>query len=155
MRSLTLALIVLTLPVGLAAADDYQLQSLRIEHPFARATPPGARVAGVFLTIENTGRQPDRLLRVSSPVAGVAELHEMKMDAGMMKMRAVQSLEVKPGESLVLKPGGYHVMLTELKQPLKTGDSFPLTLTFDKAGTVEVSVSVEDIGASSGAGRKP
>ena len=95
MRSLTLALIVLTLPVGLAAADDYQLQSLRIEHPFARATPPGARAAGVFLTIKNTGRQPDRLLRVSSPVADVAELHEMKMEAGMMKMRAVQSLALR------------------------------------------------------------
>lgn len=129
------------------AAHDYEFHSLRIDHPFSRATPPGARSGGVFLTIENIGAAPDRLLSVSSPVAGVVELHEMRLDAGVMRMRSIPAMEVKPGEKLELKPGGYHVMLTELKQPLKVGDRFPLFLGFEKAGSVEVSVCVEDMAA--------
>jgi len=136
---------------GAASAHDYALKSLRIDHPFARATPPGAKSGGVFVTVENTGSQSDRLLSVSSPVAGVAELHEMSVDAGVMRMRFVSALEVRPGATLELKPGGYHVMLSELKQPLKVGDKFPLTLKFQNAGAVEVSVWVEEMGAGAGA----
>jgi copper(I)-binding protein len=140
---------------GAASAHDYALKSLRIDHPFARATPPGAKAGGVFVTVENTGTRPDRLLSVSTPMAGVAELHEMSIDAGVMRMRGVAALEVRPGEKLQLKPGGYHVMLSELRQPLKVGDRFPLTLTFQNAGTVEVSVWVEAMsaGASTAHGR--
>jgi copper(I)-binding protein len=134
-----------------ASAHDYALKSLKIDHPFARATPPGARVAGVFVAVENTGTQSDRLLSVSTPMAGVAELHEMWVDAGVMRMRDVAALEVRPGEKVQLKPGGYHVMLSELKQPLKVGDKFPLTLKFQNAGAVEVSVWVEEMGAGVGA----
>ncbi len=136
---------------GAASAHDYALKSLRIDHPFARATPPGAKAGGVFVTVENTGSQPDRLLSVSTPMAGVAELHEMSVDAGVMRMRDVAALEVRPGEKLQLKPGGYHVMLSELRQPLKVGDKFPLTLKFQNAGAVEVSVWVEEMGAGAGA----
>ena len=128
-------------------AHDYALSSLKIDHPFARATPPGARTGGVFVTIENTGRRIDRLISASTPVAGVAELHEMSVDAGMMRMRGVAAMDVKPGETLQLKPGGYHVMLGDLKQPLKAGEKFPMTLTFQNAGAVEVSVRVEEMGA--------
>ncbi len=85
-------------------------------------------------------------------MAGVAELHEMRVDAGVMRMRDVAALEVRPGEKVQLKPGGYHVMLTELKQPLKVGDKFPLTLTFQNAGAVEVSVWVEEMGAGAAHG---
>jgi copper(I)-binding protein len=130
-----------------ASAHDYVLESLKIDHPFARATPPGAKTGGVFVSVENTGGQSDRLLSVSTPMAGVAELHQMSVDAGVMRMRGVAALEVRPGETLQLKPGGYHVMLSELRQPLKVGDRFPMTLKFQNAGTVEVSVWVEAMGA--------
>lgn len=128
-----------------AWAHDYQLRTLRIDHPFARATPPGARSGGVFLSVENKGDRADRLLTVSTPVAGTAELHQMVMDAGVMRMRAVAGLDVKPGDRLVLKPGAYHVMLTELKRPLQAGETFPLTLGFEKAGSIEVKVEVESM----------
>jgi copper(I)-binding protein len=129
------------------SAHEYRLRSLHIDHPFARATPPGARSGGVFLSVENNGDRADRLLGVSTPVAGTAELHQMVMDAGVMRMRSVTGLDVKPGGRLVLQPGGYHVMLADLKRPLQAGDSFPLTLVFEKAGSIEVSVVVENMGA--------
>ena len=128
-------------------AHEYRLRSLHIDHPFARATPPGARSGGVFLSVENNGDRADRLLSVSTPVAGTAELHQMVMDAGVMRMRAVAGVDVKPGDRLVLQPGGYHVMLADLKRPLQAGDSFPLMLVFEKAGSIEVSVVVENMGA--------
>jgi copper(I)-binding protein len=147
MKMLFAALLACALGASAAAAHEYALKSLKIDHPFARATPPGARTGGVFVTLENTGDRADRLMSVSSPVAGVAEIHEMRLDAGVMKMRDVGTLEVKAGETVRLKPGGYHVMLSELKQPLKVGDRFPLTLKFENAGAVEVSVWVEEMGA--------
>ena len=128
-----------------ALAHEYQLRTLRIDHPFARATPPGARAGGVFLSVENTGDRTDRLLTVSTPVAGTAELHQMVMDAGVMRMRAVEGLDVKPGDRLVLKPGAYHVMLTDLKRPLHAGETVPMTLGFEKAGTIKVDVEVESM----------
>jgi copper(I)-binding protein len=130
-----------------ADAHDYRLKSLRIDHPFARATPPGATSGGVFLTVENTGIVPDRLLGVSSPVARAVELHDMTLRDGVMQMRAVSTVEVKPGDKLELKPGGYHAMLSDLTKPLKAGDRFPVTLTFQHAGAIEVSVRVEPMGA--------
>ena len=133
---------------GAAHAHDYRFHSLKIDHPFARATPPGARSGGVFFTVENNGAAPDRLLSVSSPIAGIAELHEMRLDGGVMRMRTIPAMEVKSGDKLELKPGGYHAMLTDLKQPLKIGDRFPLVLGFEKAGSVEVSVWVEDMAAA-------
>lgn len=152
MRILAALLLACAFGSGATSADDYALRSLRIDHPFARATPPGAKVAGVFVTIENTGSQSDRLLSVATPMAAVAELHEMSVDAGVMRMRGVAALDVRPGEKLQLKPGGYHVMLSELKQPLKVGDKFPLTLRFQNAGAIEVSVWVEEMGASAAHG---
>jgi len=148
MKILAALLFACALPSGAASAHEYALKSLKIDHPFARATPPGARTGGVFVTVENAGSQSDRLISVSSPVAGVAELHEMSVDAGVMRMRGVAALEVKPGETLQLRPGGYHVMLRELRQPLKVGDKFPMTLKFQNAGAVEVSVWVEEMGAA-------
>jgi copper(I)-binding protein len=131
---------------GIASAHDYQLRMLRIDHPFARATPGGARNGGVYLSVENRGDQADRLVGVSTPVAH-AELHQMSMDGGVMRMRVVDGVEVKPGGRLTLQPGGYHVMLMDLKRPLQAGDSFPLTLGFEKAGSIEVSVVVEGMAA--------
>jgi len=129
------------------AAEEYRLQSLRIAHAFARATPPGAMSGGVYLTIENQGAASATLLSASSPIAGAVELHQMTMDGGVMSMRAVRTIEVPPGGKLELKPGGYHLMLLDLKQPLKQGEKFPLNLTFENLGTVEVAVEVEGMGA--------
>jgi copper(I)-binding protein len=136
-------------------AHDYVLKSLRIDQPFARATPPGAKTGGVFFTVENRGEIGDTLIRASSPIAGAVELHQMAVEAGVMKMRAIPAVEVKPGGKLELKPGGYHLMLFDLRQPLQKGDKFPLTLTFARAGTLEVSVVVEDMAMPIGATRKP
>jgi copper(I)-binding protein len=147
-RSIAFALLAATLCCGAALAHDYQVRSLQISNPFARATPPGAKVAGAFMTIKNQGPDADRLVSASSPVAGLVEIHEMAMDGGMMTMRAIKGIDVKPGTTIELKPGGYHVMLEDLKQPLKQGDRIPLVLTFERSGTVEVMVHVEAMGAA-------
>jgi copper(I)-binding protein len=146
-RILAIAAVAAIAVAGSAWAHDYQLRALHIDHPFARATPPGARSGGVFLSVENKGTQVDRLMRVSTPAAGTAELHQMVLDAGVMRMRAVAGVDVKPGDRLVLQPGGYHVMLADLKRPLQAGDHFPLTLGFEKAGSIEVNVEVESMAA--------
>ena len=149
----TLALAAIAAAYAAAApAHDYQLRALRIDHPFARATPPGARSGGVYLTVENNGKETDRLLSVSSPVAGDVGLHRMVMDAGVMRMRTVAGVDIKPGGQLVLGPGGYHVMLGDLKHPLRAGDHFPLTLAFENAGSIEVQVLVESMTADVGHG---
>ena len=140
--------IALGLLSGASIAHEYQLKSLGIEHPFTRATPPGAKSGGAFFVVANAGATPDRLIGVASPVAGSAEMHQMAVEAGVMKMRAVRALEVPPGGKLELKPGGYHVMLLDLKQPLKVGDKVPLKLTFQNAGSIDVSVDVEAMGST-------
>jgi copper(I)-binding protein len=151
MKMLAALLIACVFGLGAASAHDYALRSLKIDHPFARATPPGAKVAGVFVTLENTGSKSDRLLSASTPIAGITELHQMSVEGGVMRMRGVAALVVRPGEKLQLKPSGYHVMLSELRQPLKVGDRFPLTLKFQNAGAIEVSVWVEEMGANAAA----
>ena len=148
MSTLKLVLLAAAFVCGTAVAHDFQLKSLVVSNPFSRATPPGAKIAGAFMSIENRGKEADRLVGVTSPVAGLVEIHEMAMDGAVMKMRAVSGIELKPGATLALKPGGYHMMLEDLKAPLKEGDEIPLRLTFEKAGTIDVSVKVEAMGAS-------
>jgi copper(I)-binding protein len=128
---------------GGATAHDYTLQNLRIDHPFARATPPGAQSGGVYLTIENRGTSKDRLVRVTSPAAASVELHSMTMDGNVMRMRAIAGLDIAPGATVALGSAGYHVMLVGLVRPLVVGDRIPVTLTFEKAGAVEVTAFVE------------
>lgn len=133
------------------AAHDYMLGSLKIAHPWSRATPGGAKVAGGFMTITNTGKEPDRLIGGSAVPAGIFEVHEMRMEGNVMKMRALEKgLEIKAGQTVELKPGGYHVMFMDLKSPLKEGESIKGTLIFEKAGTIEVEYKIENRGASSG-----
>jgi copper(I)-binding protein len=137
--------------VALASAPAFAAdarKSLDIREPYARATPPGSKSTAVFMTIENKGAVADRLVSAASPVAGIVEIHEMKIDGGMMQMREVKDIEVKPGTTVELKPGGYHIMLMDLKQPLKQGDSLPVTLRFEKAGALEIKASVEAMGAT-------
>lgn len=137
------AIAVVALSSGSALAHDYALRALRIEHPYARPTPPGARTGGAYFTIRNAGREGDRLLRVSSPVATSVELHAMTMDGNLMKMRAVPSLDIPAGATVTLGAGGHHVMLVGLEHALSVGSAVPLTLTFEKAGSIDVSAPVE------------
>jgi periplasmic copper chaperone A len=147
-RSIALVMLVAVFVSDTAIADDFQVKSLRVSNPFVRATPPGARVAGAFMTIRNQGTEADRLLSASSPVAGLVEIHEMAVEGGMMKMRAVKGIDLRPGATVELQPGGYHVMLEELKRPLKQGEQVPVQLTFEKAGVIEIKVQVEAMGAA-------
>jgi len=139
-----------SLSCGIAMAEDYRVGTIEIGNPWTRATPKGSAVAGAYMTISNKGTVADRLLGGSSPVAGQFEVHSMTMEQGVAKMRpVVGGLELKPGETLELKPGGFHVMLTGLKQPLEKGQRIKGTLEFEKAGKIEIEYSVEALGASS------
>ena len=153
MSRLILAGAVAAILMSPALAKDYTAGSLKIEQPWARATPKGAPVGGGYLTITNTGTAPDRLLGGSVSVSSGFEIHEMAMDNGVMKMRMLsQGLEIKPGETVTMKPGGYHLMFTGLKDQLKQGGSFPGTLQFEKAGKVEVEFGVQGMAATSAGG---
>jgi len=144
------AVLLLATPLS---AHDYKIGDLKIDHPWTRATPGGAKVAGGFMTITNTGSQPDRLIGGSAVAAGIFEVHEMKMEGNVMRMRALdKGLEIKPGQTVELKPGGFHVMFMDLKTPLKEGESIKGTLIFEKAGTIEVEYKVEARGSSGGHG---
>lgn len=136
-----------------AAAEEFKAGSLRIEQPWSRATPSGAKVAGGYMSITNTGTEPDRLVGGTLPRAGRFEVHEMKIENGVMIMRPLaQGLEIKPGATVTLAPGGYHVMFMDLKEPLKQGETLDGELRFEKAGAVAVRYTVQAIGASAGAG---
>lgn len=128
-----------------AWAQDVTQGDLKIVRPWARETARMARAGGAFMTIENTGGTPDRLLKAVSPVAARTEVHTVIQDGDVMRMREVPALDLAPKSKVELKPGGYHVMLMDLKAPLKAGDRFPLTLTFEKAGTITVEITVEKL----------
>jgi hypothetical protein len=115
---------------------------LKIEGAWARASAGLARNGAAYMTIHNEGPVADRLIAASSPIAGTIELHAHLKDGDVMRMRPVVAVEIAPGEPAVLQPGGLHMMMLDLKAPLKDGESFPLTLTFEKAGKVTVSVDV-------------
>ena len=146
----TLSAVVLAAPVR---ADEVKAGDLVISQAWSRATPSGAKVAGGYLTIENKGTAPDKLLSVSAEIAGKADLHEMTTENGVMKMRPLdKGLVIEPGKTVKFAPGGYHLMLQELKAPLKQGDKVPVTLEFEKAGKVAVSLDVQGVGAQAPGG---
>jgi copper(I)-binding protein len=134
-----------------AAAAMAQNGDVVITNAWARATPNGAQAAAAYVTVESA--DDDRLTGVSTPAAQKAELHSMTMDNGVMKMRQVDAVDLPAGKPVTLKPGGYHIMLSGLAKPLKEGQSFPLTLSFAKAGPREVTVPVEKVGAMGPSGR--
>ena len=134
----------LLLAVSTAFAAD---SGLKVEKAWARAALSTATPGAVYLTIVNAGTTADRLTRLSTPAAAEAQIHLMTMDGNVMQMRPVDALDVKPGERIELKPGGLHIMLVKLKQPLKQGGHFPLSLEFERAGRIDVEVLVLPIGA--------
>jgi copper(I)-binding protein len=136
-----------------AGAEEVNAGDLVITQAWSRATPGGAKIAGAYLTIENRGSTPDRLVGGSGNVAARVEVHEMAMKNGVMTMRALdKGLAIEPGKTVKLAPGGYHLMLFDLKNPLKQGDKVPLTLEFEKAGNVTLSLDVQGVGAQGPAG---
>ena len=132
----------LLLAAGIAGAHEFKAGAVVIGHPYARATAAGQTVGGGFFKLENKG-SADRLLSASAKVSGSVEIHEMKMEGDVMRMRQVDSIALPAGQTVELKPGGLHIMFIGLKAPLKAGARFPMTLRFEKAGEVEVMVNVE------------
>ena len=123
---------------------------LRIDTPWMRATPGGAKVAGGYVRVTNTGSQADRLTGAAVAIAGRAAIHSMTMAGGVMKMAAVpDGLAIAPGQTVELKPGGFHPMFEDLKSAPKVGEPVQGTLTFERAGTVPVTFAVAPIGAIS------
>ncbi|MBR0659991.1 copper chaperone PCu(A)C [Roseomonas oryzicola] len=129
-----------------AAAHDYTAGDIAIGHPWSRAAGANATGAG-FLTLRNTGTQPDRLVSASASVARAVELHTHVRDGDVMRMRPVDAIPVAPGQTVELRPGGFHIMLIGLKEPLVQGTRVPLTLRFERAGEVRVELAVEAAGA--------
>ena len=145
---LAAATLLLALLAESALARDYKLGDLQISQPWTRATAPTAPSAGGFLTITNKGAAPDKLIAVKSPAAEMTQIHEMKMEGDIMRMREREDgLEIAAGATVTLAPRGYHVMMMGLKAPLKQGEKVPLTLVFEKAGSVDVELAVEGMGA--------
>ncbi|KJC59348.1 hypothetical protein UP10_17635 [Bradyrhizobium sp. LTSPM299] len=148
-----LAAIFALVMVAPASAEDVKAGDLVISQTWTRATPNGAKIGGGYLTIENKGSTPDRLVGGSGNVAGKIEVHEMAMDNGVMKMRPLdKGLTIEPGKTVKLAPGGYHLMMFDLKAQLKQGDKVPVTLEFEKAGKVTVSLDVQGVGAQAPGG---
>ena len=147
-RTFTFAALVASLFAVPARAEDVKAGDLVISQAWSRATPNGAKIAGGYLTIENKGTAPDRLIGGAVAVAAKVEVHEMATTNGVMTMRPLeQGLTIEPGKTVKLAPGGYHLMMLELKSPLKQGEKLPVTLQFEKAGKVQVTFDVQGVGA--------
>jgi periplasmic copper chaperone A len=152
-RAIGRAALMLALFAAPAAADEVKAGDLVITQAWSRATPGGAKIAGGYLTIENKGAAPDRLIGGAGDVAAKIEVHEMATKDGVMTMRPLEKgLAIEPGKTVKLAPGGYHLMMMDLKGPLKQGDKVPLTLEFEKAGKVNLSLDVQGVGAQGPAG---
>jgi len=149
MRLLTTAAIAFCMSAN-AMANDYKAGSIEIITPWSRATPKGAQTAIGYMTIKNNGTAPDRLTGGSIDVADHFQLHAMTMENGVAKMRELSGIEIKPGQTIELKPGGSHVMFVNLKRPLSKGEHISGTLVFERAGKVNLEYSVESIGAQTG-----
>jgi len=131
----------------LALVASPALAQVGIDQAWMRATAPGARVAGGFMTLHNKGQAPDRLVAASSPVAERVELHTHVKEGSVMKMRQVPGVDVPANGRVVLKPGGAHLMFVNIKRPIKQGENVPVTLEFEKAGKVKAEYAVGGLGA--------
>lgn len=135
-----------------ASAHSFKIGDLEVIHPHARPTTPGIQNGAAWFGVKNAGASDDRVIGVESPIADHAEIHDMTMDNDVMRMFKVDGVPVPAGETVTLGKGNkLHVMLMGLKQPLKEGDAFDMTVHFEKAGSVPVQVWVEQPSAASGA----
>lgn len=149
-----LALLMLASPISVVAADTgapatvVTIGDLEISGAFSRATLPNAPVGAGYLTITNTGASDDRLVSATSPAAGMAQIHAMKMEGDVMKMTELpDGLAIPAGGSVTLAPGGFHIMFMDLKRAFTEGGTIPVTLTFENAGTVDIELAVGAINA--------
>lgn len=152
-RRIVLAALALALvPAGASAQQtttvkEFLVGPIKITQPWTRVTPDASTVAGGFMKITNTGATPDTLVGGTALISHKFEVHEMVMDSGVMKMRELKpGLVIKPGETVELRPGSFHVMFIDLKQQIKLGQPFTGTLVFDKAGTIVIQYAIEPFG---------
>lgn len=144
MRLLVLSLLLLS---AVALAHNVEKGDLQIRHPWSRATPGGAKVGVGYMEIRNRGKQAERLLGASSPVAQRVEMHVTRREGEVVQMRQVESFAIPARQRIELHPGGGHFMLVDLARPLKKGERVPLTLRFERAGEVEIEMEVQEIGS--------
>ncbi|HHF2888835.1 copper chaperone PCu(A)C [Vibrio diabolicus] len=130
----------------LSLAHDYEAGNIHIDHPWSREAPPNAPVIGGFFQLTNHGDSEDALIAAESPIAGHVEIHTHKKEDGVMKMIKIDEVRVPANDSVLFKPGSFHLMIFNPTQALKEGDRFPMTLTFKNAGKVEVEMAVEKQG---------
>jgi periplasmic copper chaperone A len=128
-------------------AHNHGKGDIEVRHPWSRATPPGAKVAVAYLEIRNLGKQPDRLLLASTPLAKRVELHVTEREGDVLKMRMVQSIEIPERSRITLRPGGAHLMLIDVSRPLEKGERFSMKLRFQRAGEVEIELEVQELGS--------
>jgi len=142
MKQLSLLAVSLLFSAGvLAAAAD----TVSVENPYVRLVPPSAQTTGAFMVIRNNGDKDVKVLKADNPVSKVTELHTHLNEGGVMKMRQVPAIDIKAKGEAVLQPGGLHVMLIDLKAPLKEGDVVPITLNFDDGSSKKVEAKVQKI----------
>jgi periplasmic copper chaperone A len=143
-----IGVLLMTVHLGTAFAGEVStLGALEIDTPWARASIGTARPGAAYVTVRNTGDDPDRLIRIETPVSGRPEVHAMEEKGGVMKMRPAGPLEIPPGGEVRLEPGGLHIMLMQLQEPLEEGGQMPLTLVFEQAGEITVTAPIGAIGA--------
>ncbi|NUR44799.1 MAG: copper chaperone PCu(A)C [Sphingomonas sp.] len=150
MKHVTCLIAAVVLAFGISGASQAQAppaNSIVVEQPWARATPPGAKTGAAYVTLVNNGTTADRLLGATTPLADKVEFHKETEESGVSRMREVPSVEVQPGARVTFKPGGMHMMMIGLKQSLKEGQSLPITLQFEKAGSIAVTASIGKVGA--------
>ena len=139
---------VLSLSAVSLGAHEYASRDVTVAHPWARATPGGSKAGSVYLEMKTKRGPGDRLVAARSAIAGSAEIHSHVLEQGITKMRRVDGIAVPGGKSIILRPDGFHIMLIDLKEPLKEGDLAKVTLIFEKAGEIEVDATVEPVGAT-------
>ncbi len=133
-----------------AWAQEYRLGAIRIDRPWTRATPPAAPTGAGYLSLTNEGREADRLIEITSPIAGRAEIHTMEIAGDIARMRwQKDGVELPPGKTVELKPGGTHIMFLDLAQPIRPGTRVPVTLVLEHAGKVEIELTAAPMGATS------
>lgn len=143
---LIFALLLALFFVGPAPTQTSAQNTLIIDHPWARATPRGAKTGAVYLSVVSNG-SADRLLGATTPVADKVQFHSVSEENGVSRMREMHAVDIAPGGKVTFSPGGMHIMLVGLKQPLKQGDTFLITLTFEKAGKRRLTVPIAGVGA--------
>ena len=149
----TLALAAMLAP-AVGSADPVKVGAIAIDLAWSRATPAAATTGAGYLELSNAGSTDDRLVSVSSPAANETQIHAMRVENGVMTMRRLaDGLTIPADGAVVLKPGGIHLMLIGLERPLKQGDDVPVTLTFEKAGMIDVALHVETLGSPGPGGR--